>query len=184
MSFRWLLGALALMISSTSCEASSLGTVHLAGEGASSTEYGAQMRGIFDDELGGISLEGYPTPVAPESRSLLSRRILEADAVVLCQIQTITEGSAGGETTSKLEFRGMGQSLASPRQEECPVISVSRQSYSYLLIHHSSNILIGRTIVLFLRKFNDSGQQTFHWHGEPDSPIIRNEVQRIGSPIH
>jgi len=139
---------------------------------------------MFDDEMVGISLEGYPTPIAPESRSLLSRRILEADAVVLCQIQTITEGSASGETTSKLEFRGMGQSLASPRQEECPVISVSRQSYSYLLIHHSSNILIGRTIVLFLRKFNDSGEQTLHWHGEPDSPIIRNEVQRIGSPIH
>ena len=185
MSFKWLLGALALMISTTSCEASSIGPAHQAGESTSSTEYSAHMRGMFDDELGGISLEGYSTPVAPESRSLLSRRILEADAIVLCQIQTITEGSASGETASKLEFRGMGQSLASPRQqEECPVISVSRQSYSYLLIHNSSNILIGRTIVLFLRKFNDSGQQMLHWHGEPDSPIIRNEVQRIGSPIH
>ena len=183
MSSRWLLGALALMISSTSCQASSLGTVHQPGEGASSTEYNAQMRGLFDDEIGGISLEGYATPVAPESRSLLARRILEADAVVLCQIQTINEGSSGGETTSKLEFRSTGQSLASPRQEECPVISVSRQTYSYLLIHHSSNILIGRTIALFLRKFNESGQQTVHWHGEPDSPGIRDEVTRIGSPI-
>ena len=184
MSFRWLLGVLALMIFSTSCQASSLGTVHQGGESAGSTEYSSQMRGLFDDEIGGISLEGYATPIAPESRSLLSRRILEADTVVLCQIQTIDEGSAGGETTSKLEFRGTGQSLASPKQEECPIISVSRQSYSYLLIHHSSNILIGRTIVLFLRKFNDSGQQALHWHGEPDSPGIRDEVTRIGSPIH
>jgi len=171
------------MISSTSCQASSLGTVHQAGETAGSTDYGGQMRGLFDDEIGGISVEGYTTPVAPESRTLLSRRILEADAVVLCQIQTINEGSAGGETTSKLEFRGKGQSLASPRQEECPVISVTRQSYSYLLIHHSSDILIGRTIALFLRKFNESGQQTLHWHGEPDTPAIRDEVKRIGSPI-
>ena len=184
MSFRWLLGALALMISSTSCQASSLGTMHQAGESASSTEYSAQMRGIFDDEIGGISLEGYATPVAPESRTLLSRRILEADAVVLCQIQTIDEGSASGETPSKLEFRGTGQSLENPKQEDCPVISITRQSYSYLLIHHSSNILIGRTIVLFLRKFNDLGQETLHWHGEPDSPGVRDEVRRIGSPIH
>jgi hypothetical protein len=180
--FRWLLGALAL-ISSTSCQASSVGTAHRAGESATSTEYSAQMRWLFDDELGGISIEGYATTVAPESRTLLSRRILDADSVLVCQIQTITEGSTGGETTSKLEFRDMGQSLASPRQEECPGLSVSRQSYSYLLIHHSSNILIGRTIVLFLRTFDDFGQQTLHWHGEPDSPGIRDEVKRIGSPI-
>lgn len=181
--FRWLLSALALIISPTSCQASSVG-VHQAGEIASSTEYSPQMRGLFDDELGDISIEGYATPVAPESRTLLSRRILGADAVLLCQIQTITEGSAGGETTSKVEFRGMGESLANPRQDGCPVLSVTRQSYSYLLIHHSSNILVGRTIVLFLRTFDELGQQTLHWHGEPDSPSIRDEVKRIGSPIH
>lgn len=183
MSFRWLLGTLGLMVFSTSCQVSSPGFAHQAGENARSTEYGAQMRGLFDDDLGAISLEGYASSLATESRTLLSRRILEADSVVLCQVQTITEGSAGGETNAKLEFRGLGQSLANPGQEECPAISVSRQSYSYLLIHHSSNLLIGRTIVLFLRKFDDGGQQTLHWHGEPDGPRIRDEVKRIGSPL-
>ena len=184
MMIRWHLGALASMISFASCQASFPATVRNTDDSARTTEYNSQMRGLFDDQIGGISLESYATPVAPESNTLLSRRILEADSIVLCQIRTITEGSGGGETTSKLEFRGAGQSLANLGQEECPVISVSRQSYSYLLIHHSSDSLIGRTIVLFLRKFDEMGQVTFHWHVEPDGARIRDEVKRIGSPIH
>jgi hypothetical protein len=114
---------------------------------------------------------------------LLSRRILDARTVVVCQIQTITEERAGDATRARLEFRGLGQSLSSSAQEECPLISVSSQSYSFLLIHHSSDALIGKSIVLFLREFNESGRAALHWHGEPDGPRIRDEVTRIGSPI-
>jgi len=157
-----------------------------ASDSADSTlpDYGAQMRILFDDELGGVSLEGGATPTTAESMKLLSRRILGASSVIACQIRTLTEGSAGDATYARLEFRGVGQSLSHGGRAECPTIAVSPQSYSFLLIRHSSKELIGRSIVLFLRYFNERGQETLHWHGEPDGPWIREEVKRIGSPIH
>lgn len=177
------LGALALALLAGGCQPTPSARDPSGPSGEQPIEYGAQMRMLFDDDLGGISLGAVAAPVTPEGAKLLARRILAADAIIACQIQTITEGSAGSANYARLEFRGAGLFLPQARHAECPVISVSSQSYSFLLIHDSSNALIGKSIVLFLRTFNESGRETLHWHGEPDGVRIREEVKRIGSPI-
>jgi hypothetical protein len=182
-------GAPALLLASfvlvtASCDVRSMPNSQSTPEREQLGDYGAQMRVLFDDELGGVNLAGSLLPPTPESNKLLSRRILEANVVVACQIQTITEGSAGNTTYAKIEFRGAGQQLSYEGHEECPAISISAQTYSFLLIHHSSSALIGKSIVLFLRKFNEWGREALHWHGEPDGAQIRAEVKRIGSPLH
>lgn len=181
MLLNWHTGAIALII--VSCQASTPANPHYTGYSELPT-YHAQSRLLFDDDIGGISLGGAMPQPESQLGNLLSRRILEASTIIVCQIQTITEERAGDTLNARLEFRGQGRLLASPGQAQCPAISVSSQSYSFQLIHHASNALIGKNIVLFLKEFNESGQSVLHWHGEPDGPRIRDEVMRIGSPIH
>jgi hypothetical protein len=180
MSLKWQTGVL-VTCCLAGCQAGSLTTSGRFAEMEPVAEYTAQMRRLFDDELGVLTTGSVLQIGTDNSTSALSNRVLAAHDVIACQVGTVTEGSAGDSTYAKIEFRGPGQSLTHAAQSECPPISVSSSSYCFSVIHQSNAALVGRTIVIFVQQFNELGRPTLHWHAEFDGPFIRNEIKRVGS---
>ena len=173
-----------MCIIATSCEAATRpGPNHLVSDEAA-VPYSGLMQRLFDDEFGGIAL-GTPWNHSNAEESLfLSRRALSAGAVLLCSVGTVTEGSIDDSTATSVEFRGPGYFLSGVASAPCPKISIASNSYSYSILRQSGASLVGQSVVMFLRHFNENGQTTWHWHVEPDRPDIRGLIQQLRGPLN
>lgn len=144
--------------------------------------YSGSWHRFFDDELGAGDTDGLQ--VSEEAGSLrLANRALASSDMILCRIGTITEGASGDTRYARIEFSGNGQSLTRGAESACPSIAVGINSYSFSIIHQNGAALVGKSIVIFIKTFNEFGQTTLHWHAEFDRPNIRHEIQRVGAPI-
>ncbi len=182
MSFKLHTGAV-VICSLAGCQAGSRVTPGRFTEMEPLGEYTAGMRRLFDDELGVLAMSSVPEVSATDPTSILYRRVLAANDIVICHVGTVTEGSAGESTYASIEFRGTGQSLARAAPIDCPPISVSAKSDSFLIIHQSNAAFVGKSIVIFIQQFNELGRPTLHWHAELDGPLIRDEVKRFGTSL-
>ena len=168
------------------CEATTstpMGTGQLASNEAL-IEYAGLMRRLFDDEFGGIALGSAWNDSLAEQNALLSKRIMSAGSILRCVVGTVTEGSIDHATATSVEFRTSGVSLLKNSQAGCPRIAIASTSYSYSVLRQSGMPLVGKSVVIFFRNFNENGATSWHWHVEPDRPEIRDLVGRLRGPIN
>jgi hypothetical protein len=141
--------------------------------------YSGVMRNLFDDEFGGFALGmAWENSVASQS-ALTEKRALSARQIALCSVGTVTEGSNGQNLAAIVELKSPGKSLIGAAEVECPKLQVPGTSFSYSILRQTGGSLVGKSVVIFVRDFNDGGETSWHWHVEPDRPDIRATVRQL-----
>ena len=142
-------------------------------------DYSGMMKRLFDDEFGGLALGTPWNDSLAEQNALTSKRAMAAQRISICSVGTVTEGSIEQNLAAAVEFRSPGLSLVGSGQGECPTIRVPAASFSYSILRQSGSSLVGKSVVIFIRDFNEGGATNWHWHVEPDRPDIRTTVLRF-----
>jgi hypothetical protein len=141
------------------------------------------MQRLFDDEFGGLALGTPWANSLAEENILLLKRSMSASSVFVCAIRTVTEGSIDDRTATTVEFQGPDTSQGGATTARCPKISIASNSYSYSILRQSGLSLVGKSVVMFIRNFNENGFLTWHWHAEPDRPNIRESILKFLGPL-
>lgn len=142
-------------------------------------DYSGAMQRIFDDEFGGLTLGTSLSDLEAGTNGLLSKRILSAQKISVCSVDTVTEGSVGPNLAAIVDLRSPGLSLTSSGPGDCPKLQVAATSFSYSVLRQSGGSLVGKSVVIFVRDFKEDGNVRKHWHVEPDRPEIRASVQNL-----
>jgi hypothetical protein len=132
---------------------------------------------VFDDSLApevfGMSLDGS----APERDPKLSVRTQEADSVVRAKVSTVTSDRSEAPTY-QLVLAPLAAPISGAPVNEPIEVWVTPQSSAYPYVRSADAGLVGKSVVLFFRRFDDRGEAKIHWHAEADTDAIRLAVER------
>ncbi len=140
-------------------------------------EYSAEESGIFDDILTPGTF-GLPSVVPATQDPQLGPRVHEADTVSPVRIATATTESLDGNDTSTLAFNPDGAPLAGHALDGPVELRFSVGNPSAESIDRLGDSLVGKHLVLFLKRFDDQGEPKVHFHGDADTPELRNAIGR------
>ncbi len=56
-------------------------------------------------------------------------------------------------------------------------LSVDATSPSFPWVRSADADLVGRAVILFVKRYNDGGSPVVHFHAEPDGPEMRRAVE-------
>ncbi len=140
--------------------------------------YGAAEAALFGDTIAEDFLGGErPQPIHEDER--LFRRVERADSVFAARITTVDRDSQGDEGPHfSLTALPVGPVLAGRAEETAVTLLVPPASASYSWVRSLETALVGRPLILFMKRYNDAGAARIHWHLEPDVLPVRMAVER------
>lgn len=138
--------------------------------------YTAQQAALFDDAVAPAAY-GLDQDLPPERDRLFYDRLHQADAAAFGRIATVTEEALAGKqgyslsvTVEKIQ-RG---TLRNPALE----LRVPTGGSGLARMEASSSTLIGKRVLVFVRRFARGGEPELHWHAEADDAATRRALQR------
>jgi hypothetical protein len=140
-------------------------------------EYSAEESGVFDDVLTPGTF-GLPSVMSATEDPQLGPRVRGADTVSPVRITTATTESLDGNDTSTLVFNPDGPPLAGHALSGPIELRFSVGNPSAESIDRLGDSLVGKHLVLFLKRYDDQGEPKLHFHGEADTPGLRNAIGR------
>lgn len=142
--------------------------------------YDASQANVFGDtiapELFGIPGDGRPAVEDPR----LIPRTEQADAVLRARIATITRDQLDDQTSFIFVLRPVGPPIlgTSPSSDSIELrLQPGHPSLQY--VQHRQSALTGKTVLLFLRRYNDGGDVVLHFHVQPDDPSVIEAIERV-----
>ncbi len=139
--------------------------------------YSAAEAALFDDTFS-PDFFGLERPVAPDRDTRLRARVQVADTVFPARVATVTRDSSGDRAGFSLELQPTGPALRGRDVTQRVVLSVGPTSPSFAWIESVGTDLVGTRLILLAKRYNDGGVVSLHWHGEPDSPPVRQAIDR------
>lgn len=133
--------------------------------------YGGQEASLFDDTFSGEVFGA----TADESEPLRPRASF-ADGIVPVRVRTVTRDATGDEESYLVEVVPAGPALKGPNPSSGLSLTVPASSPSFPLVRSVDAGLVGATLLLFYKQFQDSGSAVLHWRGELDTPRVRQVV--------
>jgi hypothetical protein len=140
-------------------------------------EYTPEEAVVFDDKLS-AAIFGLKAEVEPSKDPNLSPRLKRSDWVGKARISTISKETLAGKDGYTLGISPDGQTVAGVAPQAAIDLRVPRGSPSFTRLEASRDSLIGKHLVVFIRKFADRGEATNHWHGEADDPSVIAAIER------
>jgi hypothetical protein len=133
---------------------------------------------LFDDTLAPALFASTP-PTGRADDPKLVERTQRAEGVVPAQVATVSrDAPETGKPTFYLVVRPLGEPLAgSPPGEEL-TLPVGAASPSFPLLELGGLNPVGMRLILFFKRYNESGFVTVHWHAEPDTPEVRRAIEQ------
>lgn len=130
---------------------------------------------LFDDsaapEVFGLTIG------AASSRRMLEGRVRRADSVLHVKIATVTRDA----DAITLAMRPLGEPLVGYPEEGLVELYIHSDNPTYPLVSNAGESLLGRTVILLFRRYNDRGSIVIHWRVEADTNEIREEVLHAGA---
>jgi hypothetical protein len=139
--------------------------------------YGAAEAAIFGDTIAEDFLGGErAVPAHLDER--LGLRVRTA-AVFAARITTVNRDSLGDEGPHySITAQPVGPVLAGQDEAEAVTLLVPPASASYTWVRTLETALVGRPLILFMKRYNDAGVARIHWHLEADVLPVRIAVER------
>ena len=140
--------------------------------------YGAAEAALFGDTIAPDFLGAERQKPVTEDE-FLALRVAEADSVLSARISTVNRDSRGDEGAHySLRAVIVGPALAGRNEAEPVTLLVPPSSASYSWVRALEAALVGRPLILFMKRYNDAGSARIHWHLEPDNLPVRMAVER------
>jgi hypothetical protein len=156
--------------------------------------FGPEDAALFDDTIAAsaFDLEAAPTEDDPS----LQARVERAEFIIPVTVVTVTRDRAGASDHYHLELRRNGDALGSlprslgelgaPKSRRNPVperywLTVPAYTASYGLVRAGETTLIGKPLILLVRRQLAGGREKMHWRVEQDCGAVRAVVARVRS---
>jgi hypothetical protein len=140
-------------------------------------EYTPEEAIAFDDTLA-ANIFGLKNEVEPSKDPNMSARVNQADWVGHARIATISKETLAGKDGYTLAVSPDGPALAGAQDGSSVELKIPRGGPAYLRLETTPEKLIGKRIILFLRKYADRGEVANHWHGEADDASVVSAIER------
>jgi hypothetical protein len=137
--------------------------------------YSPEAASIFGDVLS-ADVFGLPVDVAPAQDPKLARRVAAADAIVVARVSTVSEQTFAGTSGYTLTFVVERPPLRGVLEDPSLEIRVGPTSPSLAAVRARGERLIGREVLLFVKRFDDFGEPVVHWYGAANAPALRKSV--------
>jgi hypothetical protein len=139
-------------------------------------EYTPEEAAVFDDKLS-AAIFGQRAEVEPSKDPNLNARVTHADWVGRARVSTISRETLAGKDGYTLGVSPDGQPVAGAHPAVDLELRVPRGSPSFTRLEMSRDALIGKRLVIFVRKYADRGEATNHWHGDVDDPSVLAAIE-------
>lgn len=162
-----LMGALACLPGTFTC-----GTPAPATPAQDLPVYEGMQTRLFDDSL---SLRLANPALASDGERLLDARAIEAEAIFVARLETVTQRSRGRSSIFELVF-APERALVGSLPGEPVVLEVGPESPSHGMIRSQRLRLLGVRGVVFLKRFQEDNEVRIHARVEPDEPAIHDAI--------
>jgi hypothetical protein len=139
-------------------------------------EYTPEEAAVFDDAFG-PTVFGVKTVVPASDDPKLGKWVGGADSVVHARVATITEEKLAGKTGYTVVLSVAEPPIAGRPAEPSVELRVVFGN-ALTRLEGTETALVGRRLVLFLRRYDDRGEPVLHFHGEPDDPTLVAAIDR------
>lgn len=153
------------------------GSSRPASSAADLPSYGPNEAVLFDDTFSAAVFDTTIAP-APDWRAKMNNRTAAADAVVRARISTVSSQQSEAMSSLELEFTPAGAALAGRTETASIMVELPSRSPSFAVVGVDSSALIGKTVILFYRRYNQDGTATVHWRAEPDTQTVTAAVHQ------
>ncbi|MCA9640632.1 MAG: hypothetical protein H6718_33430 [Polyangiaceae bacterium] len=141
--------------------------------------YTATSAGLFDDTL---ASEIFDMPSAEQTPAQQQRRlrgrVTEADLVVQVRVSTVTRDGTGENVRYNLSLTPVAAPLKGQVSGAIEV-EVGPTSPSFALVRSEDTRLVGRQLLLLLKRFDESGAVTNHFRGEAATPENADQIRKM-----
>lgn len=136
--------------------------------------YAPEEATLFDDsaapEIFGFQLGG----PAPGSDPVLEERVRRADSVARVRVSTV---SREGVAAYAISVDPSGAPLAGRPLKEPLTLTVRQSAPAFPFVSARADSLLGKVVILFVRRYNEQGEVTAHWRLEPDEHAVKVAIQ-------
>lgn len=133
---------------------------------------------VFDDSIALAVFGHREEREEPERDPKLIERTQRADTVVRVKVATATRDDLPGAVAYTLVMVAVDAPLAGREMQDPVEVRIEPTNPSLPLLRDAERALVGRTLVLFFRLYNDQGEPRVHFRAEPDTEPIRDAVVR------
>ena len=141
-------------------------------------EYTPEQASLFDDTFS-PAVFGAPVDKPPGEDPKLRERTRLADSVVRAKVATLTrDRGPEGSPSYQLGLRPLEPAWRGETPDQAVFAPVNGGSPAYPFVASADAVLVGRVVVLFVRRYNEGGSATLHWHGEPDTQEVRAAIEK------
>jgi hypothetical protein len=141
--------------------------------------YGAEDAALLDDGLSGHLFETAFVPGNAGDDPHFQNRVLRAEDIWLVKVATVSrEGMLGDNRSYGLTFRPL-ESLAGPLPTEPISLTISARDPSFHWLDRVEGGWVGHEVLLMVRRYGDGDNVVLHFHGEPNTPVLRAQILEI-----
>ncbi|MCA9632085.1 MAG: hypothetical protein KC766_30735 [Myxococcales bacterium] len=141
--------------------------------------YTATSAALFDDTM---ASEIFDMPSAEQTPAQRQRqlygRVSEADVIVQVRVSTVTRDGTGEDVRYTLSLSAVATPLRG--EVDAPIeVVVGPTSPSFALVRSEDTRLVGRQLLLLLKRFDESGTRTNHFRGEAATPANVAQIRKL-----
>jgi hypothetical protein len=140
-------------------------------------DYSPSEAWVFGDTLS-ATVFGLPPEIPVKDDPKLTERAQKADTIVPVHISTISAESLAGVRGYSISIVPDGKPLGGQGLDGPTELHIGPGNPSLSRVQTADAGLMSRHFLLFLKRYADDGEPTFHFHGEADAPEIRKAIER------
>jgi hypothetical protein len=128
---------------------------------------------LFDD---GVSAEVIGGEV--ERAEPTEGRARAADGLARVRFTTVTRDSTGEAERYALEVTPVGPPIKGPALPSTLALTLNATNPSYGVVRNADTALVGVAVLIFYKRFNDSGSPVTRWHIEADNDRVHKAIDK------
>jgi hypothetical protein len=165
-----------VLLGCVSCASTSNAVIVSATEGL--PRYVPAEAALFDDSIAPevFGLPGQEGPAAVDPKII--ERTQRADSVTRVRVATVTRDASAGEPFYTIVVVAREPAWTGPDAEHAVELRLEPSNPAVPFVALAGSGLVGKTVVLFARRYDDQGEAKLHWRAEPDTPAVRQAVER------
>ena len=141
-------------------------------------DYGAEDANLLDDGFSGHLFETSFVPGRAGKDANFEDRVRRAEGIWLVKVDTVSrEGGAKSQRYS-LVLRPVA-ALMGELPHEPISLTLSAKNPSFGWLDRMGGAWVGKELLLFARRYREADDAVLHFHGEPNSPELREEIGQI-----
>jgi hypothetical protein len=144
--------------------------------------YDPEDAALLDDGLSGHLFDTAFVTGSAGDDTHFKDRVLRAESIWLVKVATVSregsDGALGDRRSYNLSFRPL-ESLAGALPAEPISLTISGKDPSFHWLDRAEGAWVGHEVLLMIRHYRSGDDIVLHFHGEPNSPLLREQILEI-----